>query len=391
MENSMIAPSRYEDVKSVSDVLNLPSKFYHVFSDLLFPAHGLSFLSSLDFKSGIKSKKRIQLADSREVVSILAHVAGRTIGNGKLFELIKVSEIRDGRPDQLIPKSTIGAYHLKRTLSFLSPPYSDCLMKFSLKGLQIPALSLNPVRLLAVISESWEEELLSYATKRHPKECRLPNRTLRERVRMKAILKLLSEYQRAFEFLARRHPPIKNLNGFKKELRDCLPSVAGRKRINREFEEACERVENPDDKEKKYSELMQDFSDTVNAHVRRSGEWRSFKPDDVFQYCRDSCARHDVRYAEPFKDDKNKRQGYHNAKTFLGWLREKDRDPRPMLDEVCRYWPRMEYSLKKVEGGKDIILPPSMSFMDFFRYRKEILIWIAEHRGEKPKYEVEIT
>jgi hypothetical protein len=129
----------------------------------------------------------------------------------------------------------------------------------------------------------------------------------------------------------------------------------------------------------------------AKAMKRRLAPADDVKPSWVFHFIRETCADMNVKYAETLPTMKERQQAKGSARNFLLYCREDGLDPRQIIHDVCFHWHLMRSGELMTAEGKPILLSSVISFMDFFRYRREILKWIGENKDAKPKYEVNIT
>lgn len=117
----------------------------------------------------------------------------------------------------------------------------------------------------------------------------------------------------------------------------------------------------------------------------------SVKPSWVFQMMKALCSELDIRYIEILPTAKEKAQAMGSARNFLNYCKEAGLSPQQVIADVCTHWHRMQSGNLTTIEGKSIRLPSSVSFMDFFRFRREIMRWLADNKDSTPKYEVEFV
>jgi hypothetical protein len=67
------------------------------------------------------------------------------------------------------------------------------------------------------------------------------------------------------------------------------------------------------------------------------------------------------------------------ARTFLSECRGSEVDPLQLVQTLARSWKHFRGGVL-TEAGRQIYLPTSISFLHFFRFRKEIIRWLNDNR-----------
>lgn len=114
------------------------------------------------------------------------------------------------------------------------------------------------------------------------------------------------------------------------------------------------------------------------------------KPNWLPGMMKNYCGEAGARYVESLLTLKERKMMLGSARNFLTYCKMDEIDPRELLHDVCRWWHMMQPGLKSFETGKNVMLPRAVSFMSFFRYRREIVDWLAEPENKKDRYNVVI-
>ena len=71
---------------------------------------------------------------------------------------------------------------------------------------------------------------------------------------------------------------------------------------------------------------------------------------------------------------------YGCARNWLAYCKRDRLDPRKILYEVCKFWPRFKRGALINEDGTRILLPDAVSFSKYFAFRRQIGSWIEINR-----------
>ena len=127
-------------------------------------------------------------------------------------------------------------------------------------------------------------------------------------------------------------------------------------------------------------------SEAANARRQekmRQADPEQVKPGWVFEMMRQFSSELGVRYIGTTlesKKDKGRLQG--SARNFLAYCKEQDINPRDLLYDVCDHW-NLFRSVLTDDKGRPLELSGAVNFDQFFVFRKQIVMWLAENKGKE--------
>jgi hypothetical protein len=125
----------------------------------------------------------------------------------------------------------------------------------------------------------------------------------------------------------------------------------------------------------------------LNARERRkkrreTASLSEMRPGWITEYMKEYCEDVGAAYAELLTTEKERARIRGSAKNFLTYCKKDGVDPKELLYNVCKHWNRFRSGALEREDGTTILLPRSVSFEQFFIYRKHILDWLAIHKDD---------
>jgi hypothetical protein len=129
----------------------------------------------------------------------------------------------------------------------------------------------------------------------------------------------------------------------------------------------------------KLRERVQEALD-LSEDRRQKRIWKQFlSVDDMALFMREACAESGITYYDVWTAKERK-----CAKNFLRYCAESQIDAKTMLREVARHWDKFRVGVLQTDDGKSITLFHTVSFTEFFKWRRQIGSWLEWYRREAP-------
>lgn len=91
------------------------------------------------------------------------------------------------------------------------------------------------------------------------------------------------------------------------------------------------------------------------------------------EYCND--------YGVPFYDEWTSRDK-GSVRNWLKYCQDGGVDFKEILKDTCRLWPKFRAGVLTGPNGNSVVLPHAVSFLYFFKYRREVGAWIMAHKDD---------
>lgn len=115
------------------------------------------------------------------------------------------------------------------------------------------------------------------------------------------------------------------------------------------------------------------------ALERKEKKRRTFKAVSVVPLFKEACKKANVPYDNDW-EDRNRMRMLGSAKHWLVECEKSGEDVKKLIIDVCRYWTLFSGSVKR--AGKKVPLNSAPSFLEYFKYRREINEWVRQKRAE---------